>query len=150
MITFRPVSDADEPLLYEHQADPQWAATAQFPSRDREAHLEHWQRIQGNPDVVNRSVLVDGELCGSIGSWVDEGRRLVGYGFGRAFWGRGIASEALRQFVADVVTERPLYAYVALSNVGSQRVLEKAGFVVAEDQPGLAEDGVEERLYVLT
>jgi RimJ/RimL family protein N-acetyltransferase len=150
MITLRPVEDADEPILFAHQADPEWAATAQFPSRDREAHLAHWRKIQSLPDVVNRSVLVDGELCGSIGSWVDEdGRRLVGYGFGRAFWGRGIATEALRQFLDDAVIERPIYAFVAESNVGSQRVLEKCGFVLADDQPGPAEDGVEERFYIL-
>ncbi len=149
MITLRPVTDADQEILYEHQADSEWAAMAAFDSRDREAHLAHWQRIKAMPGVVNRAVLVDGELCGSIGSWVSEDMRLVGYGFGREFWGRGIASEALRLFLDEAVTERPLHAYVALSNVGSQRVLEKAGFQLADEQPGLGEDGVEERLYIL-
>jgi RimJ/RimL family protein N-acetyltransferase len=149
MITLRLAEDADEPVMYEQQADPEFAAMAAFTSRDRDAHREHWQRITNDPNTINRIVLVDGEPCGSLGSWVMDGMRLVGYGFGRAFWGRGIASEALRQFVNDVVTERPLYAYVAESNVGSQRVLGKAGFVLADDQPGVAEDGVVERLYIL-
>lgn len=148
MITLRPVEDADEPIAFEHQADPEWAVTAAFQSRDREAHLEHWRRIQADPRIVNRTVLVDGEVCGSLGSWVDDdGRRLVGYGYGRQFWGRGIASEALRLFL-EVVADRPLYAYVATRNVGSVRVLEKSGFVPAGDpEPG--EDGVEEQLYIL-
>ena len=149
MITLRPIAEFDLESLFEHQADPEWAAMAVFPSRDREAYFAHMRRIQAIPDVINRSVLVDGELCGSVNSWVDEGRRLIGYGYGREFWGRGIASQALRQFVDEVVAERPLYAHVAESNVGSQRVLEKTGFVLADEQPGLAEDGVEERLYIL-
>jgi RimJ/RimL family protein N-acetyltransferase len=149
MITLRPPENADEELIYEHQADPEFAAMAAFTSRDREAHRAHWRRIHADPEIVNRSVLVDGVLCGSLGSWLDDGRRLVGYGLGREFWGRGIASEALRQFVTDVVTERPLYAYVAATNAGSQRVLEKAGFVLADEQPATAHDGVEERLYIL-
>lgn len=149
MITLRPLEEADEAILYEQQADPAFAAMAAFTSRDREAHREHWQRIQANPETVNRAILFDGELCGSLGSWLDEaGRRLIGYGLGRQHWGRGIASAALRQFVNDAVTERPLYAYVATSNLGSMRVLEKCGFVPAAE-PHLGEDGVEELLYIL-
>ena len=149
MITLRPVEEADIDVLYEQQADPLWAAMAVFPSRDREAHLAHWRRVLANPETISRAVLVDGVLTGSIGSWVDEeGRRLVGYGYGRAYWGRGTATEALRLFV-DELTERPLYAFVALSNGRSARVLEKAGFALADEQPPPAADDVEELLYVL-
>jgi RimJ/RimL family protein N-acetyltransferase len=71
----------------------------------------------------------------------------VGYWIGREFWGRGVASEALRQFVAEI-EERPLYAYVAVTNVASARVLEKAGFIGANENEA-GSDGVVERLYTL-
>lgn len=148
MITLRPIEQSDLDALYEHQADPDWADMAAFPSRDREAFFGHQERVAANPDAIRRTVLADGVVSGSVGSWIDEeGRRLVGYGYGREFWGRGIASEALRQFL-DEIGDRPLYAYVALSNVGSMRVLEKCGFVAA-GEPHVGDNGVKERLYIL-
>jgi RimJ/RimL family protein N-acetyltransferase len=55
----------------------------------------------------------------------------VGYWVGREFWGRGIATRALAAFL-DEVSERPIYAGVADTNLASIRVLEKCGFTVAE------------------
>ncbi len=50
-----------------------------------------------------------------------------GYWIGREYWGKGIASAALADFL-DVVEDRPLHARVAKHNAGSIRVLEKCGF----------------------
>lgn len=148
MITLRPTAEEDIEVLYEHQADPEWAEMAQFPSRDRDAHNAHWRKILANPTVINRTVLVDDRVAGSVGSWLDDGRRLIGYGLGREFWGRGVATAAVTAFLDEVV-ERPLFAYVAASNVGSIRVLEKNGFVRTSDEPEVGEDGVGEWLYKL-
>jgi RimJ/RimL family protein N-acetyltransferase len=51
----------------------------------------------------------------------------VTYWVDRAQWGKGIASAALRILLAET-SERPPYARAASDNVGSLRVLEKAGF----------------------
>jgi RimJ/RimL family protein N-acetyltransferase len=51
----------------------------------------------------------------------------VTYWVDRAQWGRGIASAALGILLAETA-ERPIYARAASDNVGSLRVLEKAGF----------------------
>jgi Acetyltransferase (GNAT) domain len=83
--------------------------------------------------------------------WEQDGRLLVGYWVGREFWGRGLATAALAELVAEI-PERPLHAWVASSNVGSIRVLEKCGFVEVErraerdDQSG---EVIEEILYRL-
>ena len=45
----------------------------------------------------------------------------------RAHWGKGIATTALQILLAETA-ERPVYARAASDNVGSLRVLEKAGF----------------------
>jgi RimJ/RimL family protein N-acetyltransferase len=150
VITLRPHEPADVDIFYEHQADPVASDMAKFPSRDLEAHRKHWEtRVFGDPQVIGRTVLVDGVVAGNLGSWRDsEGRRLVGYWIGREFWGRGVASEALRLFVNEI-TERPLYAYVAVTNLGSARVLEKAGFV-GDAEAEVGGGNIEERLYILS
>jgi RimJ/RimL family protein N-acetyltransferase len=66
-------------------------------------------------------------VAGNIVCFPREGKREVGYWLGQAYWGRGIATAALAALLREV-TERPLYARVARTNVGSIRVLEKCGF----------------------
>ena len=131
-IALREVTPVDLPALYEHQADPVASAMAGFPSRDREAFEAPQARIAADPDTVTAAVEVDGELAGAVGSWPEDGRRLVGYGIDRARWGRGVASAGLASFVTDRVPERPLHAWVVPTNLGSRRVLEKNGFVLVE------------------
>jgi RimJ/RimL family protein N-acetyltransferase len=150
VITLRPVEEADIEVFYEHQADPIASTMAAFPARDRAAHFAHWTKnIVGNPSGVVRTVLVDGTVAGNVLSWMDaELGRLMGYWIGREFWGRGVASEAVRLYLGEV-TERPIHAFVALHNVGSQRVLEKNGFVRVTEEPEMGADGVAELLFVL-
>lgn len=52
------------------------------------------------------------------------------WGPDREYWGRGLASSALSQFLREVRV-RPLYAYVAKHNLASIRVLEKCGFALS-------------------
>lgn len=148
MIELRPVEVADLATFYEHQSDPVGIAMAVFGSRDREAHFQHWTtKVMVDPDNITRTVLVDGVVAGNMMCWPYEGGRYVGYWIGREFWGRGIATEALTKFVAEI-PERPLWALVVLHNKGSQRVLEKCGFVRVEQRPSPA-DGIEEYVYRL-
>ena len=144
----REVRDDDLPILFAHQADPEAAALAAFPSRDRAAFDEHWTWTRMDTSVVLRTIEVDGAVAGSIGSFLQDARRMVGYWIGREHWGRGIASAALAEFLT-VVDERPLFAIVAAHNAASQRVLEKCGFEPAgEPRPGAA--GVVEVEFALT
>lgn len=69
-------------------------------------------------------------LIGAIGAHAREGGVYeVGYWFGRPYWGRGYASEALMALVAQARTLGPLEAGHFVDNPASGRVLEKAGFV---------------------
>ncbi|MCC6492594.1 MAG: GNAT family N-acetyltransferase [Pirellulales bacterium] len=150
-MVLREVVDADLPIFFEHQRDPEAVRMAAFPSRDHDAFMTHWARIRGEPSNIIRAIDCDGRVAGNIGSWVAEGRRLVGYWIGREFWGRGVATAALAALLAEV-EERPLYAFVAGHNVGSIRVLKKCGFVpCAEHDRSIAgEDGIREILYMLS
>ncbi len=150
MITLRPVEPADVDIFYEHQADAVASQMAAFPSRDRAAHHEHWaKRVLGNPNGVVRTVVVDGAVAGNVLSWVDPDLgRMLGYWIGREFWGRGVATEAVGAYLIEV-GERPIHAFVAAHNIGSQRVLERNGFVRVSHEPELASDGVVELSYRL-
>jgi RimJ/RimL family protein N-acetyltransferase len=145
-VELRPVRQDDLPILFEHQADPVAAAVASFPSRDREAFDAHWARLLHQADNVVRTIELNGRTVGNIGSWEQEGERLVGYWVGRDDWGKGVATAALAAFI-DVERTRPLHAHVAVDNAGSIRVLEKCGFERVSASTG--DDGVEELLFRL-
>ena len=140
----REVREEDLDVLFEQQREPEGVAMAVFPAREREAFDAHWRRVLANDRNVVRVIEVDGEVAGNIGSWEQDGRRLVGYWLGREFWGRGLATAALAEFVQELEV-RPLHAWVATSNVGSIRVLEKCGFVEIDSRT----TDVEELLYEL-
>lgn len=91
--------------------------------------MTHWHSIMRNETVILKTIFFDGNIAGNIVSWEQENEREVGYWIGREYWGKGIATQVLTQFLALVKT-RPLYAYVAKHNAASLRVLEKCGFAV--------------------
>jgi RimJ/RimL family protein N-acetyltransferase len=150
-VRLRTVEDEDLGVFFDHQADPEAIEMAAFPARDRDQFAAHWAKIRADDTVVLRTIVADGKVAGNIGSWEQDGQRLLGYWVGREHWGRGVATEALAQFVGQV-TARPLYAHVAVHNVGSIRVLEKCGFrrdLVQEAKEPAPADGIEERIYML-
>lgn len=143
-VSLREVIEDDLPVFFEHQRDAEAAAMAAFTPRDRDAFMTHWRtRVLGDDTSVARTVLADGEVAGNVVSWSAEGERLVGYWIGREFWGRGVATTALRRFV-ELLPDRPLRALVAVHNVGSIRVLEKAGFIQVRRETSDVEEFVYE------
>ena len=96
---------------------------------DRPAFDAHMARVRSSPENTLRAVTCDGQLVGSISSFVLEGQTEVTYWIDRAAWGRGIASRAL-ELLMDLVPVRPLHARAASDNVGSLRVLQKTGFKI--------------------
>jgi ribosomal-protein-alanine N-acetyltransferase len=80
---------------------------------------------------------VDGAIAGGIGytprTDVERIGAEVGYWLGREFWGRGIATAALRLLTARAFAAQPelrrLFAVPFAANGASARVLEKAGYV---------------------
>jgi RimJ/RimL family protein N-acetyltransferase len=142
----RPVAEADLDVLFEQQRDPEANAMAAFGAtdpNDRVAFQARWDRIRANPGNVARVILVDGAVAGTISRWRDEGLDApeVTYWLGREFWGRGLATEALRAFLAEL-PDRRLYGRASATNPGSMRVLEKCGFTpLCVDRGVSASDG---------
>jgi RimJ/RimL family protein N-acetyltransferase len=139
-VELREVRDEDVPVLFEQWADPVAEHMAAFTSpehMDRDAFDRRWARLRADETIINRAIVVDGEVAGSIGSWGDPGEREITYWIGRSYWGRGIGTGAVKAFL-DLDRSRPLYARIAYDNVGSQRVLEKCGFRVIATDRGFA------------
>ena len=109
-----------------------------FPYPYTAADATAWiERVKDESPTQNFAIAVDGDGVGGISVTLREDvyRRSaeVGYWLGEPFWGRGIASEALRAVTDyafatfDVIR---LEAGVFGWNPASARVLEKAGYVL--------------------
>lgn len=128
-VRLRDVEAGDLALFFEHQQDPVAVAMVAFRSRDAAAFAQHWAKLLADSSKLKKTIVVDGQVVGNIGSWLSDGKREIGYWIDRAFWGRGIATEALSAFLRLERT-RPLYAGVAKHNAASIRVLQKCGFTL--------------------
>jgi RimJ/RimL family protein N-acetyltransferase len=132
-ILIRDVSESDLPIFYEQQLDPVATQMAAFPSRDRDAFMAHWKnKVLNNETGVVKTILFENQVAGNIVSWEQGGQREVGYWLGREYWGKGIATQALIEFLGIVKT-RPLVAHVAKHNTASLRVLQKCGFQISSE-----------------
>ncbi len=85
--------------------------------------------------AITRAIEHDGRLVGTIGVAPQHGWRAhiaeIGYWLGEHYWGRGIASDALRlmsQHAFEELGYRKLIAPVLAPNGASMRVLEKCGY----------------------
>jgi RimJ/RimL family protein N-acetyltransferase len=139
-VFLREVIDADLPVFYRHQQDPEASRMAAFPIREVEPFMAHWAKIRSDPTVLARTILYREAVAGNVGSYDQDGTRLVGYWIGRAFWGQGVATRALTAFLS-IDRHRPLVAHVAQSNRASIRVLEKCGFKAIRVELGVSIGG---------
>ena len=129
-VSLRPLEDGDLDAIYEQVTDPESIRMAAFTAadqNDRRAFLNRMSRLRADTSVLHRVVDVDGAVAGTIGSFRIDDQLEVTYWIDRRLWGRGIATAALQVLLAETA-ERPVYARAASDNVGSLRVLEKAGF----------------------
>jgi hypothetical protein len=77
-VQLRNVEADDLPLFFQHQRDPIAVAMVAFRSRDRAAFDQHWAKLLADDSLLKKTVIVDGEVAGNIGSWTAEGKREVG------------------------------------------------------------------------
>lgn len=87
-----------------------------------------------------------GELIGSAGItyFPESDHFILGYNLMKSYWGQGLATEAARcivEFASDEAGIDTLFAYHALDNPASGRVLEKVGFVYTNDGIFVSDDG---------
>ena len=108
-----------------------------FPNPYTRADALAWIALnEGKKPAENMAIVVDGAACGGIGLMlgtdIERVESEIGYWLGRRYWGRGIATDAVRAMAAyafDAFALERIFAKAFAHNAGSQRVLEKAGFV---------------------
>ncbi|XP_019259767.1 PREDICTED: uncharacterized protein LOC109237832 [Nicotiana attenuata] len=77
------------------------------------------------------SICIDDRSIGFL--WKNEAVADIGYAIAAEYWGKGIATKALKMAIPQVFNDFPeivkIQAFVLLENKASYRVLEKAGFL---------------------
>jgi RimJ/RimL family protein N-acetyltransferase len=139
-ILLRDVIEADLPVFFEQQLDPEanyMAAFTRKDAADKDAFMLHWARILGDEDIFIKTILYEGQVAGSVLSYVQMGDREVSYWIGKEYWGNGIATRALSELLGHIPM-RPLYARAAKDNLASLRVLQKCGFKIIGEDKGFA------------
>ena len=117
-----------------------------LPNPYTEVDADWWLgMVAGNEgkEGVWRSILVDGQLVGSISvERKDDGGKAIGeigYMILTSFWSQGIGTEAVRQICEIAFQELALEQIIGRvfpENVASARVLEKNGFRLEETMTG--------------
>jgi RimJ/RimL family protein N-acetyltransferase len=154
-VVLRDVTDGDLPIFFEQQLDSTANHMAAFTCEDptdRDAFDAHWTKILGDDTITTKTIVFGGNVAGHIASFERFGQPEVTYWIGKEYWGNGVATRALAEFLGFVKV-RPLYARAAKDNVASLRVLEKCGFAIAGDDKGFANargEDVEEFILTLT
>jgi RimJ/RimL family protein N-acetyltransferase len=124
---FRLLSD---PAIYEHENEPppslEWL-------RARFARLESRQSPDGRERWLNWVIrLPTSELIGYVQATVDARHRaLIAYVLASAWWGRGLARQAVEALIGELVARhdvRSLTAVLKRENHRSLRLLERLGF----------------------
>ena len=99
MAVIRDVVEADIPIFFEQQRDPEARRMAVFPEREQSEFTAHWQKILASDDVTKKTILAGREVAGNIVCFDRDDKRLVGYWLGREFWGQGLATRALAELL---------------------------------------------------
>ncbi|KAA9331277.1 GNAT family N-acetyltransferase [Hymenobacter busanensis] len=163
-VCLRPFRTEDAPNLARHANDQGiWRNLRdRFPHPyaldDAERYIAFVGSTEGRQDL-HLCVEIDGEAAGSISVLfkddIDRRAAEIGYFIGRTYWGRGIATAAVRALSAHALAHFDLcrlYATVFDYNPASGRVLEKAGYVFeARLRRSITKDGqtVDGLLYAL-
>lgn len=153
-IRLRPSVAADLERFFIFQLDKEANRLAAFTPKDptdKAAYINKYTKLLTDPTVHMCTILVEHIIAGSISKFEIEGEAEITYWIDRDFWGKGIGTAALKQFLM-LEHARPILGRVAFDNFGSQRVLEKGGFVRTGKDKGFAnarQAEIEEFIYML-
>ena len=145
----------DLQVLFQFQLDQEANYLAAFTAKDQNdiiAYIEKYTKFLGDSSINMQTIKVGDEIAGSVAKYVMENDAEITYWIDRKYWGQGIATSALKEFL-NLEQTRPIYGRVAFDNYGSQKVLEKCGFIKTGMDKGFAnarQTEIEEYIYKLT
>ena len=154
-ITLPKTEKEDLNTLFGFQLDKEAIYLAAFTPNDptdKPAYIDKYSKHLADPTINMRTIKVNDEIVGSIAQFFIGDDAEITYWIDRKFWGQGIATTALKDFLR-LEPIRPIYGRVAFDNYGSQKVLEKCGFVKIGTDKGFAnarQIEIEEYIYKLS
>lgn len=153
-LVLRPSVISDLESLFIFQLDNDANYLAAFTSKDhtdKAAYFQKYTKLLNDSTINNQTILVNNKIAGSIAKFEMKGDAEITYWVDKKFWGKGVATTALKKFLAIEPT-RPILGRVAFDNYGSQKVLEKCGFINIGTDKGFAnarQKEIEEFIYKL-
>lgn len=153
-ITLTKTVKEDLYVLFEFQLNEEAIYLAAFTPKDpsdKNAYIEKFTKHIADPSINMRTINFNDQIVGSIAKFVLEDEAEITYWIDRKFWGQGIATLALNEFLKNENT-RPIKGRVAFDNYASQKVLEKCGFIKIGKDQGFAnarQAEIEEYIYKL-
>lgn len=154
-IRLRKTIEDDLTILFINQTDNEANYLAAFTPKDptdKEAYMTKWKKLLKDNDIHMQTIVFENEVIGSVVKYVMFGEAEITYQISKDFWGKGITTKAVNLFLKQEHT-RPLFGRVAFDNYGSQKVLEKTGFVKIGTDKGFANarnKEIEEYIYQLS
>lgn len=117
-----------------------------------QAVAEFYKTLLPGATSYGRTIYADGAYVGDIWCYCidleDEPNAMLSYCvFEKPLWGKGVATEALNQFMTEIVSRfalKSVGAFTYCTNTASMQVLEKNGFACLET---FVEDGIESAYY---
>lgn len=137
-ITLRPFTLDDAPAVYAHLASPEIASTTlniiyPYPQGAAESWIHtHPKESATGTSLTWAITLADDAQIGAIGLHLapQHARGEIGYWLGVPYWNKGYTTEAAKLVTAygfDTLNLHRIQATCLPRNVGSSRVMEKAG-----------------------
>ncbi len=154
-ISLRSTTVADLETLFTFQLDKEANYLAAFTSKDatdKKAYIDKYTKLLGDPTINNQTIFVNNVIAGSVAKFIMHGDIEITYWIDKQFWGKGLATFALKKLLS-IETARPVFGRVAFDNLGSQKVLEKCGFIKTGTDKGFAnarQAETEEYIYKLS
>jgi ribosomal-protein-alanine N-acetyltransferase len=127
------------------------AFTSEDPT-DKTAYLQKYIKLLNDRTINMQTIIVENTIAGSVAKFEMKGEAEVTYWIDKKFWGKGVATKALKNLLKNENT-RPIFGRVAFDNFGSQKVLEKCNFAKIGRDKGFAnarQAEIEEFIYKLT
>ena len=84
-----------------------------------------------------QTIICNGQIIGSVSKYEIDGEAEITYWIDKQYWGLGIATKALRNFLT-IAKMRPIFGRVAFDNLPSKKVLENCGFKQIGKDKGFA------------
>ena len=125
-----------DPAIYEYENEPPRSVQE---LRERFAWLESRRSPDGEQQWLNWVIRVpSGELIGYVQATVfADGRAAIAYVLRSAYWGRGLASDAVRAMIGELAEQHGVQRLIAVLKGKNQRsltLLEGLGFALVVDE----------------